>query len=123
MVQRLLKEFSTKFSFEYDAGPQKNKSILKDLECAHEYSIEDPDQLGRKYEEKVDYGVIQKIMKDDRVFFVLAGLGPCATKGCGWHLLQNWSQHVLDGEFVILLGFPLGYGPARLINRDTGKPD
>jgi len=124
-VSGVLNAFSKKLSFDYAAGPQKKTWVLKDIEFGHEYSIEAPNKLGNKYSETVDYGVIQKIKRDSKVFFLIAGLGSRATKGCGYYLLQNWPQHVAEDEFAILLRFPasLDYGIAEVIDRATGEPD
>lgn len=121
-VSAVLKEFTEKFVFQFS----DEEWLIRDREFGNrEYKVQAPDKLGIvDYRERDDYGFIQKVQADDRVYFLLAGLGSRATQGCGWYLYRNWSAHVTTSDFAILLKFPggLDFGQARVIDRETGEP-
>lgn len=57
-----------------------------------------------------DFGMIQKLELNNKTMFLLAGLGPIATAGSGYYLLNNWKNIVKRAgrsEFGILLKFDI----------------
>jgi hypothetical protein len=121
LVPAVQKEFQEKFEFNFS----DREWTIKDKEYGYPYSVHAPDKLGMvAYRDRDDYGVIQKVRADDRVYFLLAGLGSRATQGCGWYLYRKWQQHLTEKDFAILLKFPggLDFSQARVIDRKTGKP-
>lgn len=57
-----------------------------------------------------DFGMIQKLKLSNKTMFLLAGLGPIATAGSGYYLLNNWKNIVKragSSEFGILLKFDI----------------
>ncbi len=120
-VPAVQREFQDQFEF----GFLPAEWFIHDKKYQQEYRVPAPDKPSTlPYQQRADYGVIQKIQADDRVYFVLAGLGSRATQGCGWYFYRKWREHLTDKEFAIILRFPggLDFGQARLIDRTTGKP-
>jgi hypothetical protein len=121
-VPAVQREFQEKFEFHFS----ETEWLILDKEHRNrEYKVPAPDKLATTaYKDQDDYGVIQKVRADNRVYFLLAGLGARATQGCGWYLYRNWRANVTDQDFAILLKFPggLDFGQARLIDRQTGQP-
>jgi len=121
-VPAVQKEFQEKFELQFS----ETEWLIRDKEHgSREYKVQAPDKLATTaYKDQDDYGVIQKVRADNRVYFLLAGLGSRATQGCGWYFYRNWRSNVTDQDFAILLKFPAGldFGQARLIDRQTGQP-
>ena len=114
------KEFAEQFYFDY-----KDKWLLHDKLYSHNYGLDNPSELDEKrYEQRDDYGILQKIKADERVYFVIAGLGSRATRGCAWYLYKKWKHHLSEEKFAIVLKFPAGLdvGAWRVIDRETGSP-
>ena len=66
----------------------------------------------RKWQPKSneDFGMIQKLKLNNKTMFLFAGLGPIATAGSGYYLLNNWKNIVKragSSEFGILLKFDI----------------
>jgi hypothetical protein len=121
LVDAVQKEFSKNFSFDFK--PTEWRII--DKQFNKEYPVTAPHTLTMKdYHKRTDYGVIQKLSADQRTYFLLAGLGSRATRGCGAYLYSHWHEHVTREDFIILLRFPAGidFGQARVIDRATGEP-
>jgi hypothetical protein len=104
---RILERFSPSFRFTY----HPDKWVLEDREHGKSYAISDPSRLGEEYFQREDFGIIQKIVQSNRVFFIISGLGDRATQGCGWYLLKNWEsllEKYGDKPFGLILTFPGG---------------
>jgi hypothetical protein len=108
-VANLLTSYEAKLRFQFGS-----EWVLNDIEYGREYRVPDLSQLpSGEYESLTDYGIIEKIIdgKGRRVFFVIAGFGDRATRGCAWYLAERWTdilkKHV-QGEFSLILKFPGG---------------
>jgi hypothetical protein len=117
----VLNKFSPSFRFTY----HPDRWVLEDLEYGKSYEISDPSRLGDEYFRREDFGVIQKIVQEEQVFYIISGLGDRATQGCGWYLLNKWESlldRYGDKPFGLILRFhggmdffdsqEIGRGPA-----------
>jgi hypothetical protein len=73
--------------------------------------------------EPTDYGIILKLKDefhhDDKVIFVIAGIGPAGTSGSAYYLLTHFKELAKFGdEFGILIQVPSGYQSANKVNFD-----
>jgi hypothetical protein len=122
----VMNAYGAKFRFD-----EKDKWVLRDTEFDREYRVPDlttitDDEFGKM----VDYGIIEKMVDKNsgQVFFVIAGFGDRATRGCAWYLRKNWAEILkgrTHGPFSILLELPKGmkqYHEMRRIDRKTGEP-
>jgi hypothetical protein len=120
IADEIRREFSSQFEFDYG-----EEWILHDKTYDQKYRIKAPHrQSERPYVASPDYGVIQRFQADNRVYFILAGLGSRATEGCGYYLSHHWQEHVIDTDFTVILKFPafVDSGGVRVIDRKTGVP-
>jgi hypothetical protein len=112
-VENVLRNYSPRFGFRR----LKDKWCLDELDSAGNVieptnEIPVPYSLGqRDYAKQEDLGIIEKITdpENGRVFFIIAGLGSRATRGCGWYLSQRWSQLLKQNgskDFGVILRFP-----------------
>jgi hypothetical protein len=83
------------------------------------FAIPDPSQLDENsYRLQTDYGLIVRYFDPAKhaAIFILAGLGDCATEGCGYFLARNWealSERFHERDFALLLKFPPPTDPKR----------
>jgi hypothetical protein len=114
LTQRVAEATELRRLFRFDFGP------LWKIEFGGEvFAIPDPSQLDEaSYRLQNDYGLIARSFDPATraAIFILAGLGDCATEGCGYFLARNW--HALferfDGrDFALLLAFPAPTEPKR----------
>jgi len=83
------------------------------------YSIPDPSTLDvESYIGTTDYGVIGRFSepKTHIKFFLIAGLGDCATEGSGLYLARHWQglfQRFGTRDFAVVLRFPPPVSPQR----------
>jgi hypothetical protein len=88
--------------------------MLKDTKLNQSHYIDAPHKGGKEvYDEQDDIGVIEKIISDNYVFFLLSGLGDRATRGCGCYLYKRWGDLLKEfgnSPFGIVLKFPGGFG-------------
>lgn len=128
IVEHLLKAYSPRFHFDYNPPEPEYQDcwMLRDLQMARSHPIKAPHKTKRgEYEDSEDVGVIEKLVEDNKVFFLLSGLGDRATRGCGWYLYQNWKelfQEFGNKSFGIILKFPAGldFSAAHRISRKAG---
>ena len=113
IVEGVLKNYSPTFEFDYSPVDQPGCWVLRDADNPGIiHKILDPHkQKSSAYEEAEDIGVIEKIVQDDKVFFLFSGLGDRATRGCGLYFYKNWRkllQESGNGSFKMILKFPGG---------------
>jgi hypothetical protein len=83
------------------------------IHCAggQSFSLTAPNKLSREeYEQQTDFGVIGRFRNPEASghVFLIAGLGSCATEGCGFYLASHWKEldHRFHGrDFAIVLRF------------------
>jgi len=73
--------------------------------------------------EPTDYGIILKLRdqfrNNDKVIFVVAGIGPAGTSGAAYYLLTQYEELArLGGEFGVLVQVPSGYQSAHRVEFD-----
>ncbi len=132
IVASLLTNYSERFRFDYGKkwpGKWSLEEVSAEGNEPVVHSVDAPSGLGKlEYAEREDFGIIEKIVDppSNRVFFIIAGLGSRATRGCGWWLAMNWGELVREfgaQGFGIVLRFPGGQGMtfdhARRVDRQT----
>jgi len=124
-VAYMLKNYSTSFQFDYDPLDNPGCWMLKDLEMEIDYLLQSPNTSKRgEYDTSEDFGIIEKVVDDGKVFFLVAGLGDRATRGCGWYLYEKWKElfdEFGNKSFRIILRFPAGleFKDAKRISRQS----
>jgi len=117
IVANVHKEHYPRFQFDYGTRWPGRWSLedLKDGRVEPKvYSVTAPDSLGKRdYAKQEDYGILQKVTvsSSKKVFFIVAGLGSRATRGCGSWLARNWDmleQKYGAQDFGVVLHFPGG---------------
>ena len=114
LVATYLKNWSPRFLFEYDDEEWRLK-VLKNGEGEPKlYTLRAPHHLGeREYNDTDDYGIIEKITDSakNRVYFIVAGLGSRATRGCAWYLARHWEEllkQASESDFGTVIKLPGG---------------
>jgi hypothetical protein len=131
VIASVMKAYQSAFRFHYPHPTFPGKWVLEDTKSQRLHAADDPSDLDpAAYRKARDLGVIEKIIDSasGRVYFLFAGLGDRATRGCGWYFSRHWEELLekFGGEpFGLILEFPagLGYGDARRLDRDKdGTP-
>ena len=113
IVSTVLKNYSATFRFDYDPSDYPGHWVLRDADNVDVvHKILDPHSRPQgDYEKAEDIGVIEKIVEEDKVFFLFSGLGDRATRGCGLYFYKYWRkilQEFGNGSFKMILKFPGG---------------
>ncbi len=115
-VTTVLRTYSPRFEFRYG----KDEWILDELDADGRVieptnRVPVPYHLGqRDFANQDDIGIIEKVTDTQysgKVYFIIAGMGSRATRGCGWYLAHQWERLLADyggRDFGVVLKFPGG---------------
>jgi len=126
VLKGVLERSKPSFEFEWAPPNQRGYWLIRDLENENCYRVRTPTDLDiEAFNAQTDYGVVQKIVDpaNDRVYFLIAGLGSRATQGCGKYLAERWEDLLHEfgqEEFGIVLRFPGNLGLTA--EREPRKP-
>jgi hypothetical protein len=117
----LFGQCGTNFKLEYG---EKVWAIV-DLQHGRRYELAAPTRQEVDYRNETDWGIIEKIVHQDRCYFLICGLGDRATRGCACFLARKWEElleRYLDGPFGALVQFPGGadHTGGQLVDRTKG---
>jgi hypothetical protein len=117
-VTTVLKTYSPRFEFRYLADSWCLDELDADGKVIEPTNkVQALYRLGqRDYANQPDIGIIEKITDphSGTLFFIIAGLGSRATRGCGLYLASKWKRLLADygsRDFGVILEFPAGMPP------------